>query len=45
MHYSAVGSAVAALIGLVVVFGWLPRHSAPIAETPVAEPRELAEAV
>jgi EmrB/QacA subfamily drug resistance transporter len=45
MHYSAIGSAVAALIGLVVVSGWLPRHSAPVTEAPVAEPRELAEAV
>jgi MFS family permease len=46
MHYSAIGSAVAALIGLVVVSGWLPRHSAPMAPVePAVEPRELAEAV
>jgi DHA2 family multidrug resistance protein-like MFS transporter len=28
MHYAAVGSAAVALAGLVVVFVWLPRHSA-----------------
>jgi EmrB/QacA subfamily drug resistance transporter len=42
MHYAAIGSAVVALAGLVVVFGWLPRHSASPLPIEV-EDRELAE--
>jgi DHA2 family multidrug resistance protein-like MFS transporter len=48
MHYSAIGSAIVALVGLVVVFVWLPRHSAsplPVPVEPEAESRELAEVV
>jgi MFS transporter, DHA2 family, multidrug resistance protein len=46
MHYSAIGSAIVALVGLVVVLFWLPRHSAsplPAPVEPEAERRELAE--
>jgi MFS transporter, DHA2 family, multidrug resistance protein len=46
MHYSAIGSAIVALVGLVVVLSWLPRHSAgplPAPVEPEAERRELAE--
>jgi EmrB/QacA subfamily drug resistance transporter len=45
MHYSAVGSAVVALVGLVVVAVWLPRHSATQAPVPApaGDERELAD--
>jgi hypothetical protein len=47
MHYSAIGSAVAALVGLIVVYLWLPRYSGspvpvPVSET-AADGRELVE--
>jgi EmrB/QacA subfamily drug resistance transporter len=46
MHYAAIGSAVVALAGLVVVFGWLPRHGAgplPLSDEETPEARELVE--
>jgi hypothetical protein len=46
MHYSAIGSAVVALVGAIVVVIWLPRHSAVPALVPVEaaeDSRELAE--
>jgi MFS transporter, DHA2 family, multidrug resistance protein len=46
MHYSAIGSAVVALVGAIVVVVWLPRHSAVPAPVPVEaaeDGRELAE--
>jgi EmrB/QacA subfamily drug resistance transporter len=46
MHYSAIGSAVVALVGAIVVVIWLPRHSAIPAPVPVEvaeDGRELAE--
>jgi hypothetical protein len=48
MHYAAIGSAVVALVGLLVVFGWVPRHSgspSPGPAEPAVDGRELAEAV
>jgi len=48
MHYAAVGSAAVALVGVVVVIAWVPRHSAshpaPAPVEPLTE-RELAEVV
>jgi DHA2 family multidrug resistance protein-like MFS transporter len=46
MHYSAIGSAVVAFVGAIVVVVWLPRHSAVPAPVPVGvaeDGRELAE--
>jgi hypothetical protein len=47
MHYSAIGSAVVALVGAIVVVIWLPRHSAvvpaPVPVEAAEDGRELAE--
>jgi EmrB/QacA subfamily drug resistance transporter len=42
MHWSAAGSAVAALIGVLAVLRWLPRHSAAHPTAPVAPAAEAA---
>jgi len=38
MHWAAAGSAVMGVVGLVVVFGWLPRRSAPFTPPAAAGP-------
>ncbi|NJC72719.1 MFS transporter [Planosporangium thailandense] len=46
MHYAAIGSTLVALIGLLVVFGWVPRHSArygPVVAEETSRDRELAD--
>jgi EmrB/QacA subfamily drug resistance transporter len=44
MHYAALGSAVVAMIGLVVVLRWLPRQSAPQTTVPAAIPAAASTA-
>jgi hypothetical protein len=50
MHYAAIGSAVVAVLGALVVLAWLPRHSAqhavpaPAPVEALGEQLELAEA-
>ena len=48
MHYAAVGSAIVALAGLLVVAIWSPRHrpaAGPVPVEPAPDGRELAEVV